>query len=82
MWGGRARAEMVLGIFAETKVPRRTGTKPRNKDGFPITDVGNDSGGWAPLAKALEKLSEHDFSFLQILPKLIFFRMPDFISKI
>ena len=26
---GRARAEMVLGPFAETKGPRRTGAKPR-----------------------------------------------------
>ena len=26
---GRARAEMVLGTFAETKVPRRAGAKPR-----------------------------------------------------
>ncbi len=27
---GRARAKMVLGPFAETKGPRRAGTKPRN----------------------------------------------------
>jgi len=26
---GRARAEMVLGTFAETQVPRRAGAKPR-----------------------------------------------------
>ncbi len=26
---GRARAKMVLGTFAETKVPRRAGAKPR-----------------------------------------------------
>ena len=28
---GHARAEMVLGTFAETKVPRRAGAKPRIK---------------------------------------------------
>ena len=28
---GRARAEMVLGPFADTKGPRRTGAKPRLK---------------------------------------------------
>ena len=27
---GHARAEMVLGTFAETKVPRRAGAKPRH----------------------------------------------------
>jgi len=26
---GRARAKLVLGTFAETKVPRRAGAKPR-----------------------------------------------------
>jgi hypothetical protein len=39
---GRARAEMVLGTFAETKVSRRSVATPRkNKPGFLIKDVGN-----------------------------------------
>ena len=55
---GRARAEMVLVTFAETKVTRRVGAKAhmesfhpificlrKSKARFPIKDVGNDGGG-------------------------------------
>ncbi len=52
---GRIRAEMVLGTFAKTKVPRRAGAKPRINN-FQVKGKGGVTHlNWATVQRAVNR---------------------------